>query len=320
MRGIYLGYAPHVMGTPWDRPAARYLAEWVPRFVPYHLDLVQELAIGPGQRVLVASSGPGAEVLAVARAVGDRGVVRATEKSEELAGICEEQIKRAGFASVTVDKVGPEDVGAGGWNAIVCAFGLWRMGQREVVLRSWASALAPNGKIGVLTFGPPEETDPFEMLAQALRDLEPNAEATPARVAADRDSLVALFGGSGLSLVRHTVLHHTVSFPSAEAFVEAIREGRTWRKVWEELGPTRMGMVTARFYDRVGGPAAPLSFQPAVTLAIAALPGAEIALMSRPSVTVPPVSKPIPPERPSRPEPNPYDDTEELAEALRKRR
>jgi len=40
---LHSGYARQVMGTPWDQPATQYLEEWVPRFVPYHLDLVQEL-------------------------------------------------------------------------------------------------------------------------------------------------------------------------------------------------------------------------------------------------------------------------------------
>lgn len=297
------------MGTPWDRPAARYLQEWVPRFVPYHLDLVQELALTQGQRVLVASAGPGAEVLAVARAVGDRGLVRATDASEELVSICDEQVKKAGFPAVTVEKASPDDVGAGNWNAIVCCFGLWKLADRNSILKSWAGALSSHGKVGVLTFGPPDESDPFEMLAQALRELEPTAGATPARVACDRDSMSSMFEDAGLSLVRHTVLRHTVSFPTAEAFAEAIREGRTWRNVWEELGPTRMNLVTARFYDRVGGPTAPLSFEPAVTLAIAALPGAEVELMSRPSAKAPPLSSAsAPPPRPPRPEPDPYKD------------
>ncbi|HVH46144.1 MAG TPA: class I SAM-dependent methyltransferase, partial [Labilithrix sp.] len=250
------------MGTPWDRPAARYLEEWVPRFVPYHLDLVQELALARGQRVFVASAGPGAEVLAVARAVGDRGAVRATDGSGEFVGVCDEQVKKAGFTSVTCEKTGPEDVGAGNWNAIVCAFGLWRIPDRTGVLKRWAGALVPSGKVGVLTFGPPDDTDPFTMLAQALRELEPNAEATPAGVPSDRESMGKMFEEAGLVLVRHTVLRHTITFPSAEAFTSAIREGRTWGRVWEELGPERMGQVTARFYDRLGGPTEPLSFEP----------------------------------------------------------
>jgi ubiquinone/menaquinone biosynthesis C-methylase UbiE len=296
------------MGTPWDRPAARYLEEWVPRFVPYHLDLVQELALVQGQRVLIASAGPGAEVLAVARAVGDRGAVRATDANAELVGICDEQVKKAGFASVTVEKTTPEDVGDGNWNAIVCCFGMWRIPTRDAVLKSWASALSPHGKVGLLTFGPPDESDPFEMLAQALRELEPGAVATPAGIPADRESMSKMFESAGLSLVRHTVLRHTVSFPSAEAFAEAIREGRTWRRVWEELGETRMGLVTARFYEKVGGPTAPLSFEPAVTLAIAALPGAQVELLSRPSAKAPPIPGPPPPPPAPPPPPDPYKD------------
>ena len=306
--GARSGYAARVMGTPWDRPAARYLEEWVPRFVPYHLDLVQELALTQGQRVLVVSAGPGAEVLAVARAVGDRGAVRATDASEALVGICEEQVKRAGFTAVKVEKAGPGDVGAGNWNAVVCCFGLWTMPDRTSVLKTWAGALSPHGKVGVLTFGPPEKDDPFEMLTEALRELEPNAEATPARIPSDRDAIAKMFEEGGLSLVRHTVLRHTISFSSAEAFTAAIREGRTWRRVWEELGPERMGLVTARFYDRVGGPTAPLSFAPAVTLAIAARPGAEVELMSRPSAKAPPLASAPQPPRPSRPPPDPYKD------------
>jgi ubiquinone/menaquinone biosynthesis C-methylase UbiE len=295
------------MGTPWDRAAARYLEEWVPRFVPYHLDLVRELALAQGQRVLVTSAGPGAEVIAVARAVGDRGLVRATDASADLVEICSDQVKKAGFTTVTCDVAGPDDVSGAAWNAIVCAFGLWKINDRKALLERWAGALAPTGKVGVLTFGPPDESDPFEMLGEALRELEPNAMAIPSRIDAERGAMTKMFEEAGLSLVRHTVLRHTVAFPSAEAFTAAIGEGRTWRRVWEELGPERMGLVTARFYERVGGPMTPLSFEPAVTLAIAALPGAEIELLSRPSVKAPPLSH-SPSPRPSREPPDPYKD------------
>ena len=88
------------MATPWDRAAAGYLDEWVPRFVPYHIDLVRELALAPGGRVLVASAGPGSEALAVARVVGDAGTVRATDKSDEMIRICKEQVRSAGFTNI----------------------------------------------------------------------------------------------------------------------------------------------------------------------------------------------------------------------------
>ena len=291
------------MGTPWDRAAAKYLEEWVPRFVPYHLDLVRELAISEGQRVLVACSGPGAEVLAVARAVGDGGKVRAIDGSTDMVGICSEQVKTAGFTCVSCELGDPKDVGEGNYHAIVCAFGLHSLGDRKGTLEVWANALATNGKVGVLTFGPPDDSDPFEMLSTALAELEPHIVAKPSRVGSDRDSMQKMFEEAGLSIVRHTVLRHTVSFPTAEAFIAAIKEGRTWRKVWEELDAERIGRVTARFYDRVGGPTVPLVFEPAVTLAIAGIPGAEVELADRPrSIRVPQLSSrpPPPPEEPKK--------------------
>ena len=298
------------MATPFDRAARRYIEEWVPRFVPYHTDLVRELALAQGQRVMVARCGPGAEVLAVARAVGDRGRVRATDPSAEMVGVCEEQVKKAGFPAVTCECAEADDVGEGDWNAVVCAFGLWTLNDRTAVLKCWAASLAPNGKVGILTFGPPDENDPFEILARSLRELEPDAATKPPRIEASRESLLRTFEEGGLALVRHTVLHHTVSFPTAEDFTNAIREGRTWRNVWEELGPERMGRVTARFYDQVGGPTAPLVFEPAATLAIAALPGAEVELAVRPSVVAPRLSKVPPPSAEPGPEPRaePWDD------------
>lgn len=297
------------MGTPWDRAASRYLEEWVPRFVPYHVDLVRELALAQGQKALVVSAGFGAEVLAIARAVGELGSVRAIDASAEMIGVCEAQVKKAGFEHVVCQRAEPGDVGDGGYNAVVCAFGLWPLPDKVAILKRWASALAPTGKVGVLTFGPPDDDDPFEMLASALRELEPGAATRPTRIDPEREAMAKLFEEAGLSLVRHTVLRHTISFPSAEEFANAIREGRTWRRVWEELGEDRMRRVTAQFFGRVGGPTEPLSFEPAVTLAIAALPGAEVELLSRPSVKAPMPSTPsLTPVPVQKPPPDPYKD------------
>jgi hypothetical protein len=109
-------------------------------------------------------------------------------------------------------------------------------------------------------------------------------------VHAEREAMATMFEDAGLVMVRHTVVRHTLSFKSAEAFVRAMRESCTWRRVWEDLGDARMERVATRFYeayDKEGGASAPLSFDPPATLAIAALPGAEIELNHRASVRVP---------------------------------
>jgi ubiquinone/menaquinone biosynthesis C-methylase UbiE len=275
------------MATPWDRAAAGYLEEWVPRFVPYHLDLVGELALAPGQRVLVTSCGPGSEVLAAARAVGDAGLVRATDKSKEMVRLCGDAANKGGFTGVAVAVGDAGDASGGPWDAIVCAFGLWQLPDRVGVIRAWRGGLAPAGKVGILTWGPPDADDPFEMLARHLAELEPGHSAPRPQIEAERDTMAGMFDQAGLVMVRHTVVRHVLSFRSAEAFVKALRESCTWRRVWEELGDERLERVAARFYDQVGGPDAPVTFAPPATLAVAAQPGAEVELAHRPSVRVP---------------------------------
>jgi ubiquinone/menaquinone biosynthesis C-methylase UbiE len=279
------------MATPWDRAAKGYVEEWVPRFVPYHLDLVQELKLLPGQRVLVTCAGPGAEVLAVARAVGDHGHVVATDSSGEMIALCREKVQVAGFKNVECRQADALNAEGGPWDAVVCAFGLWQLPDRISVLSAWRKQLATNGKIGIITWGPPEEDDPFERVARCLAHLEPGYSAPSPRILSERDSMAQMFDEAELSMVRHTVVRHTLTFRSAEAFVTALREACTWRKIWEELGDERLGRVAARFYGLVGGPDAPLSWDPPATMAIAGHPGADVQIESRrASVRVPAAS------------------------------
>lgn len=273
------------MGTPWDRAAAGYLEQWVPRFVPYHADLVRELAIEHGGRVLVVSAGPGAEVLAIARAVGEGGYVRATDTSREMVRICRERLEGAQLpARVECGVADATDASGGPWNAVVCAFGLSQLPSRHEAMRAWGRALAPRGKVGILAWGPPDPEDVFERMRECLREVEPSREASHSHVQAERDAMGAMFGAAGLAMVRHTVVRHTLGFESAESLVRALREACTWRRIWEELGDARFERVVARFYEQCGGPDEPISFEPPATLAIAALPGAEVDLEHRPSV------------------------------------
>jgi threonine dehydrogenase-like Zn-dependent dehydrogenase len=276
------------MGTPWDRAAEGYLEEWVPRFVPYHLDLVEEMTLRPGDRVLVTSAGPGSEVLAVARAIGATGFVRATDKSAAMVRICGEQLERARLAARTeCAEADAIDAHGGPWDAVLCAFGLWQLPSRVDALRAWAKELAPQGKVGIVTWGPTPAGEPFQLLGACLREVEPSFSVPDPHVLAEREPMGAMFAEAGLVMVRHTVVRHTLTFRSAEAFIAAMRESCTWRKVWEEIGDARMQRVAGAFYEKVGHAGTPLSFDPPATIAIGALPGSEIELQHRPSVRVP---------------------------------
>jgi SAM-dependent methyltransferase len=267
------------MATPWDdlADAAQldaYLAEWGPRFVPYQLDLVGEMAVAPAYGTS-------------ARAVGDEGRVLATDPRPLLAGICSEQVRRARFDATTRVEVAPAETKEGPFDVVVCAFGMFKIEDRGRVLRSWGNSLSGVGKIGLLTWGPADAGGALTDLHAALQELEPQVTPRSDGMPPSREDFDHLFDSAGLTLVRHTVLHHTLSFATAEAFVQALVLGSTWRAVAAELGEARFSRVAARFYDMQGGPAGALAFRPAATLAIAARPGSEVQLTVRASVKVP---------------------------------
>ena len=281
------------MATPWDDLADAteldaYLAEWAPRFVPYQLDLVTEMALTAGARVFVPYAGAGQEVLAAARAVGEEGSVLATDPRTNLAAICTEQVRRARFDATTQVRVAAADEAKEGpFEAVICAFGMFKIDDRSRVLRAWGNRLSGDGKIGLLTWGPADLGGPLADLTAALRETEPDAKAPFDGLPPSREDFDYLFDSAGLTLVRHTILAHTLSFASAEAFVRALTLGSAWRAVAAELGEARFSRVTTRFYDMQGGPTGALAFRPAATLAIAARPGSEVQLNTRPSVKVP---------------------------------
>lgn len=272
----------------WDRAASAYLDEWSPRLAPYHVDLVREVGVRPGERALVACSGPGSTAIAAARAVGERGRVRVVDPSAEMVAVCAQRVGAAGVpATVTVERADARDTSGGPWDAVLCAFGISELGEIEATLAAWADALAPQGKVGLLTWGPQGADDPHARLLEALAELEPQVAPRLPEASVARRDVSALVEAGGLALARLTTVAHDLLFRTAEQFTVAVRRACSWRATFDALGEARTGKVLARFYDGVGGPEKPLVYQPTATLAIAALPGAEIELPHRPSVRMP---------------------------------
>jgi len=127
--------------------------------------------------------------------------------------------------------------------------------------------------------------DPLALLEKTLTGRDP--PKTP-----DRAELAARFEENGLSLVRCTLVRHTVTFHSAEELARAAIGAAAWRRDFEAQNEAKKGKLLARFYDAAlthnrGGISAPVAWEPVATLAIAGLFGAEIELPHRPSIKLP---------------------------------
>ena len=279
------------MGMPWDRAQPAYLERWVPRFSPYHVDFAEQLGLKPDDRVLVPSCGPGSDVIALARHVTG-GLVRGTDDNPSWIAVATRRLKEAGLgARAEVVPTAPTDTSGGPWSVIACTFSLFLLPARRAALQAWAGALAPNGKVGVMLWGPAPEDDPYEIFWNAALQIAPELRMGGHRShVLDRAGMAAMFEEAGLAMVRHTMVSHLLTFPTAERFVDDLCAAASWRERFLALGEARVARIRAQFYEIVGGPTLPLAYSPPATIALAGLPGAEGELPHRPSGRIPPVS------------------------------
>ncbi|CAN5208461.1 hypothetical protein BH09MYX1_BH09MYX1_34390 [soil metagenome] len=274
------------MGMPWNRATSSYLDTFLPRFLPYHHDFAEQLGAKEGDRVLVPSCGPGTEAIAFARAVGDSGRVRATDPDASWGEFLAKRFKDAGLAARgSFDQSAVGETSSAPFSIIACAFSTLTRDEELHALESWRDALATNGKIGLMAWGPVDEGDPYELYLAAVGEhsVELSVKAQ-GETTVDRTSLGRLFEEAGLVMVRHTVIRHSQVFTTTEEFVDALVLALRWREDLLALGEVEVQKIRARFLELAGGPGVALSFQPAATIAIAALPGEEVELPHRPSV------------------------------------
>ena len=145
------------MATPWDRAHPDTSNSGCRASCPTTSTSCASFALHVGQRVLVVSAGPGAEVVAAARAVDLEGYVRATDKSEEMVRLCRDRLEGAGFDKVRCEVADAADTAGGPWDVVLCAFGLWQLdgdrargsfgrSPRDAAVSAWAESLTPSGQ------------------------------------------------------------------------------------------------------------------------------------------------------------------------------
>lgn len=257
----------------WDGAASPYFDLWVPRLIPYHEDLVRRAVVRPGERVLVTSSGPGAELLPISRALGGLGVLAATDSSVQMIEHARSEAAKAEIRMQVEFRVADAaDTLGRSWDLIVSSFGLWQLDDRVSVLRAWRDGLDEGGRVAVLEWGPPEPDGPFELVSQALDAVAP--ELSPAHHTlglASRESMGEMLAAAGLQMVRHAVVRNLMSFGSAEGFLQALCIGGTCVRFAEALGRDRMLRMGEAFYASLDPPSprTPLTFSPAASIAIA---------------------------------------------------
>ena len=120
--------------------------------------IMDELHIADGSKVADVGAGSGWFTIRLARAVGPRGVVYAQDLQSEMITAISRRVQRENLTNVQVVQ-GREDspnLPAGMLDAVlvVDVYPEIESTKRESVLRQWANALKPRGRLGIVNYKP----------------------------------------------------------------------------------------------------------------------------------------------------------------------
>jgi SAM-dependent methyltransferase len=189
----------------WGRAAAEYERVILRITLPFAVECVERLALGPGERVIDVACGPGtASFVAEARGASVLAVDFAPEMIARLGeAVRERGIKR--IEPVVMDGQAL-DVEDGSFDAAMCVFGLMFFLDQQAGVDEMLRVLRPDGRAGVVTWGSPDRNLTIrtqrDAVVAALPELPPFPEPPPVFSLSDPSHLEELMRTAGLVDVR----------------------------------------------------------------------------------------------------------------------
>jgi SAM-dependent methyltransferase len=151
-----------VGGHPWDAAAAGWnyhaamIHDWL---LPVTQMMLDEAHIQLGSRVLDVAAGAGDQTLEIARRVGSKGSVLATDISPAILALAQKNAQFAGLDQISTQVADAQSLGLAGsdFDAAVCRLGLMFCQSPLMALTEIRSALKPKGRLSAVVFGEPEQ-------------------------------------------------------------------------------------------------------------------------------------------------------------------
>jgi len=253
--------------------------------------LLDAAGIEAGMQVLDVAAGAGDQTLDIARRVGARGRVLATDVSPRLVTLGAAALRGAGLHNVEWRVVDAQTLGlaGAGFDAAVCRLGLMFCPQPALALRALHDALRPGARAAVLVFGIPEGNPCITALARIAQrhaGAPPGDPFAPGTLLSlGRPGLLAQgLADSGFSDVRIDTIEAPFLMPSVHHYIDFLRSAAApviaqWQALpsgvraaaWEALtlelsvfngpqgwqGPNRLLLASARVDKPTHNPRTP---------------------------------------------------------------
>jgi ubiquinone/menaquinone biosynthesis C-methylase UbiE len=223
----------------FDLLAPDYDSTGVPFFGPIAHDLIEAMALQPGEDVLDMGCGrgavliPAATIVAPGRAVG-------MDISPAMIEIARSAVRESGLtnAEATVGSAITPDLPASSFDAVLSSLVLFFLPDPLTALSAWLPLLRPGGRVGVTTFGAtdPRWKDIDEVLAPFMPSRDARTSGTQGPFESDA-GMEELLSRAGFEKVRTVRQELDVSFTSPEdwqSFSMSLAQRAGWMRVPED--------------------------------------------------------------------------------------
>jgi len=216
--------------------------------------------IVPGASVLDVAAGAGDQTLDIARRIGPKGRVLATDLSPGILALAQKNARHAGFNNVQTHVADGEDlqVEPASFDAVVCRLGLMFFPDPLQGLHGMHRALRPGGRICTMVFSRPESNPCICILmSTAFR-----YAGLPARDPFQPGGLLSLgkpgladelFRTAGFQNVATTAIDAPFRLPTANHYLNFIRSSASpIQQILGRLAPDVAAAAWADMEDRLG--------------------------------------------------------------------
>lgn len=221
----------------FSRVADTYDAVGIPWFTPIAAGLVEALDPRPGERVLDIGTGRGAALRPLAEAVGPDGTVLGIDVAERMVELTAQDVAHLSHVEVRVADASAPGLPAASYDVVCASLVAFFMPDPQAALSTWASLVAPGGRLGISTFDRQDQR--WETLDALFRPYLP-----PQMLDARTSGRAGPFGSDAgvAGLLEHAGLvdvltHHTTIEVVLESVEQWERFGRSHgqRAMWDQV-------------------------------------------------------------------------------------
>ncbi|AHH99318.1 hypothetical protein GCM10010174_50770 [Kutzneria viridogrisea] len=215
-------YQESVAGA-FDRSAESYDAVGVEFFQVFARQLLDDLVVRQGDRVLDVGCGRGAVLFPAAELVGPNGSVTGIDLSEGMVRHTLAEIEGRGLSNVTAQVMDAQRpaLPGGAFTAVLASCVVFFLPDPLAGMRAWHDLLAPRGRIGMTTFasGDPRWAAVEQVFAPFVPPSTLWALAAAAQTFGSTESFERAVAAAGFAGINSVVREHPIHFADREQWI-----------------------------------------------------------------------------------------------------